>query len=215
MYKSSLTTMVAMMALGMVMAGGEAEAQKEKAPAKQLEIAVIETSLGTIEAELYRDDAPKTVDNFVKLAEKKYFNGIIFHRVSKGFVIQGGDPTGTGTGGKSIYGKEFEDELNSAAPSYKAGYLKGVLAMANRGPNTNTSQFFIMLRDNMRMPKNYTIFGKVIKGIDVVDKIGEVEIDPQMGATDGKPKVDVVMKKVTIRREPWEGAATEKAPEKK
>ncbi len=215
MYKSSLTTMVAMMALGMVMAGGEAEAQKEKAPAKQIEIAVIETSLGTIEAELYREDAPKTVDNFVKLAEKKYFNGIIFHRVSKGFVIQGGDPTGTGTGGKSIYGKEFEDELNPAAPSYKAGYLKGVLAMANRGPNTNTSQFFIMLRDNLRMPKNYTIFGKVIKGIEVVDKIGEVEIDPQMGATDGKPKVDVVMKKVTIRREPWEGAATGKAPEKK
>jgi cyclophilin family peptidyl-prolyl cis-trans isomerase len=215
MYKSSLTTMVAMMALGMVMAGGEAEAQKEKAPAKQLEIAVIETSLGTIEAELYREDAPKTVDNFVKLAEKKYFNGIIFHRVSKGFVIQGGDPTGTGTGGKSIYGKEFEDELNPAAPSFKAGYLKGVLAMANRGPNTNTSQFFIMLRDNLRMPKNYTIFGKVIKGIEVVDKIGEVEIDPQMGATDGKPKTDVVMKKVTIRREPWEDAATGKAPEKK
>ena len=210
MYKSSLTTMVALMALGMVMAGGEAEAQKEKAPAKQIEIAVIETSLGTIEAELYREDAPKTVDNFVKLAEKKYFNGIIFHRVSKGFVIQGGDPTGTGTGGKSIYGKEFEDELNPAAPSYKAGYLKGVLAMANRGPNTNTSQFFIMLRDNTRMPKNYTIFGKVIKGIEVVDKIGEVEIDPQMGATDGKPKVDVVMKKVTIRREPWEETATEK-----
>jgi cyclophilin family peptidyl-prolyl cis-trans isomerase len=207
--------MVAMMALGMAMAGGEAEAQKEKAPSKQIEIAVIETSLGTIEAELYREDAPKTVDNFAKLAEKKYFNGIIFHRVSKGFVIQGGDPTGTGTGGKSIYGKEFEDELNSASPSYKAGYLKGVLAMANRGPNTNTSQFFIMLRDNLRMPKNYTIFGKVIKGIEVVDKIGEVEIDPQMGATDGKPKVDVVMKKVTIRREPWEGAATEKAPEKK
>jgi len=210
MHKSSITTMVALMALGMMMAGGEAEAQKEKAVVKQKEIAVIETSLGTFEAELYREDAPKTVDNFVKLAEKKYFNGIIFHRVSKGFVIQGGDPTGTGTGGKSIYGKEFEDELNTAAPSYKAGYLKGVLAMANRGPNTNTSQFFVMLRDNLRMPKNYTIFGKVVKGIEVVDKIGEVEIDPQMGATDGKPKVDVVMKKVTIRLEPVEGAETEK-----
>jgi len=177
------------------------EAQDKKPAAKVKEIAVIETSMGTIEAELYREDAPKTVDNFVRLAEKKYFNGVIFHRVSKGFVIQGGDPTGTGTGGKSIYGKEFEDELNSGTPSFKAGYLHGVLAMANRGPNTNTSQFFIMLRDVPRMPKNYTIFGKVIKGLDVVDKIGDVDITPQMGPNDGKPKVDVKMKSVIIRRE--------------
>ena len=177
------------------------DAQDKKPAAKVKEIAVIETSMGTIEAELYRDDAPKTVDNFVRLAEKKYFNGVIFHRVSKGFVIQGGDPTGTGTGGKSIYGKEFEDELNAGTPSFKAGYQHGVLAMANRGPNTNTSQFFIMLRDVPRMPKNYTIFGKVIKGLDVVDKIGDVEITPQMGPNDGKPKVDVKMKSVTIRRE--------------
>jgi cyclophilin family peptidyl-prolyl cis-trans isomerase len=178
-----------------------ADAQDKKPAVKGKEIAVIETSMGTIEAELYREDAPKTVENFVRLAEKKYFNGIIFHRISKGFVIQGGDPTGTGTGGKSFYGKEFEDELNPATPSFKAGYLHGVLAMANRGPNTNTSQFFIMLRDQPRMPKNYTIFGKVIKGLDVVDKIGEVEITPQMGPTDGKPKVDVKMKSVTIRHE--------------
>jgi len=183
-----------------------ADAQPKKPGAKMKEIAVIETSLGTIEAEFYRDDAPKTVENFVRLAEKKFFNGIIFHRVSKGFVIQGGDPTGTGTGGKSIYGKEFEDELNPAAPSYKAGYLHGVLAMANHGPNTNTSQFFIMLKDNLRMPKNYTIFGKVIKGIEVVDKIGEVDINPGFGPTDGKPKVDIKMKSVTIRREPVEPA---------
>ncbi len=166
------------------------------------EIGVIETSMGTIEIEFFRNDAPKTVENFVKLAEKKYFDGIIFHRVSKGFVIQGGDPTGTGSGGKSIYGKEFADELNPNAPSFKEGYKKGVVAMANRGPNTNTSQFFIMLKDMPTMPKNYTIFGKVIKGQDVVDKIGQVDITPQMGPTDGKPKVDVVMKKVTIRKEP-------------
>jgi cyclophilin family peptidyl-prolyl cis-trans isomerase len=164
------------------------------------EFAVIETSMGTIEAELYRNDAPKTVENFVRLAEKKYFDGVIFHRVSRGFVIQGGDPTGTGSGGKSIWGKEFDDELNPNTPSYKEGYKKGVLAMANRGPNTNTSQFFIMLRDNTTLPKNYTIFGKVVKGVDVVDKIGQVEITPQMGPTDGKPKVDVVMKKVTVRQ---------------
>jgi cyclophilin family peptidyl-prolyl cis-trans isomerase len=143
----------------------------------------------------------------VKLAEKKYFNGVTFHRVSKGFVIQGGDPTGTGSGGKSIFGGEFADELNPATASYRAGYLKGVLAMANRGPNTNTSQFFVMLQDVPRMPKNYTIFGKVIKGIEVVDKIGEVDIIPQMGARDGKPKVDVVMKSVTIRHEPFAAPA--------
>ena len=182
------------------------ESQEKKVPPKGKEIAVIETSMGTIEAELYREDAPKTVENFVRLAEKKYFNGIIFHRVSKGFVIQGGDPTGTGSGGKSIYGKDFEDELNPATPSFKAGYLKGVLAMANRGPNTNTSQFFIMLKDVPRMPKNYSIFGKVIKGIEIVDKIGEVEIIPQMGPSDGKPKVDVKMITVTIRHEPVETA---------
>lgn len=160
--------------------------------------AILETSKGTIEVELFQSDAPKTVANFTGLAEQGYFNGTIFHRISKGFVIQGGDPTGTGTGGKSIYGKEFEDELNPSTPSYQAAYVRGTLAMANRGPNTNTSQFFIMLRDIPGMPKNYTIFGKVTKGLDVVDSIAAVEITPQMGPNDGKPKVDVVMKKVTV-----------------
>ena len=174
------------------------------------EYAIIETTMGTIEIELYPADAPKTVENFVKLAEKKYFDGVIFHRVSKGFVIQGGDPKGTGTGGTSIWGKEFDDELNPNTPSYKEGYKKGVVAMANRGPNTNTSQFFIMLRDNTNLPKNYTIFGKVIKGMDVVDAIGQVEIVPAMGPSDGKPKVDVVMKKVTIRKEGGQQSKEEK-----
>ncbi|MGD1045655.1 MAG: peptidylprolyl isomerase [Bacteroidota bacterium] len=160
----------------------------------------IETTKGNIELELFESDAPKTVANFVGLAEQGYFNGIIFHRISKGFVIQGGDSTGTGRGGKSIYGKEFEDELNPVAPSYKEGYKRGTVAMANRGPNTNTSQFFIMLSD-VPMPKNYTIFGKVTKGMDVVDSIAAVEIIPQMGDTDGKPKVDIVMKKVTVKKE--------------
>ncbi len=160
--------------------------------------AVIETTKGNIELDLYESDAPKTVANFVGLAEKGYFNGVIFHRISKGFVIQGGDPTGTGTGGKSIYGKEFEDELDPSTPSYQEGYKRGTVAMANRGPNTNTSQFFIVLNDASWLPKNYTIFGKVTKGMDVVDSIAAVEIIPQMKPTDGKPKVDVVMKKVTV-----------------
>jgi len=161
---------------------------------------IIETTKGNIELELFESDAPKTVANFTGLAEQGYFNGIIFHRISKGFVIQGGDSTGTGRGGKSIYGKEFEDELNPSAPSYKEGYKRGTVAMANRGPNTNTSQFFIMLND-APMPKNYTIFGKVTKGMDIVDSIAAVEIIPQMGPTDGKPKVDVVMNKVTVKKE--------------
>lgn len=162
--------------------------------------ATIETSKGTIEIELYQLDAPKTVNNFVGLAEQGYFNGLLFHRVAKGFVIQTGDPKGNGTGGTSVYGKEFEDELNPSTPSYQQGYVHGIVAMANRGPNTNTSQFFIMLRDAQNMPKNYTIFGKVVKGLDVVDSIGAVEIVPQMGPNDGKPKIDVVMKKVSVAK---------------
>jgi cyclophilin family peptidyl-prolyl cis-trans isomerase len=164
------------------------------------EIVVMESSMGAIEIELYRNDAPRTVDNFVKLAEQKYFDGIKFHRIAKGFVIQGGDPTGTGAGGKSIYGKEFEDELNPAAQSFKTGYVRGTLAMANRGPNTNTSQFFIMLQDAPRLPKAYTIFGRVVSGMDVVDRIGAVEITPEMGANDGRPKTDVVITSVRTKQ---------------
>lgn len=173
-------------------------------------IALVETSLGSFEIELYPSDAPKTVENFVKLAEQKYFDGQRFHRVAKNFVIQAGDEKSKdvkkkhewGTGGRSIWGREFEDELNPNTASYQAGYLRGVVAMANRGPNTNTSQFFIMLRDNTSLPKNYTIFGKVIKGMDVVEKIGQVEIEPMMGPTDGRPKVDVVIKRIRIHSSP-------------
>jgi cyclophilin family peptidyl-prolyl cis-trans isomerase len=185
-------------------------AGEKKAPmSAKKEIATIETSMGTFEFVLYRADAPKTVENFVKLAGQKYFDGTRFHRVSRGFVIQGGDDKTKdekkmaewGTGGRSIYGKEFEDELNPATPSYKEGYKKGIVAMANRGPNTNTSQFFVMLNDAPGMPKNYTIFGKVVKGLDVVEKIGKVEIVPSMSQSDGRPKTEVLVKKVTIRSE--------------
>lgn len=131
----------------------------------------IHTAKGDIELELYPNDAPKTVQNFATHAKKGYYNGITFHRVEPGFVIQGGDPNGNGTGGYSIFGPTFEDELNPDTESYKTGYTEGTLAMANRGPNTNGSQFFIMLADNTTLPKNYTIFGKVTKGMDVVKKI--------------------------------------------
>jgi cyclophilin family peptidyl-prolyl cis-trans isomerase len=188
----------ALMGVGLPASGQD---KKPVPPPKPKERAVIETSMGTIDVDLYREDAPKTVDNFVRLAEKKYFDGLLFHRVARGFVIQGGDPLGNGSGGQSIYGKPFEDELNPSTPSYKQGYVKGVLAMANRGPNTNTSQFFIVLSDAPWLPKNYTIFGKVVRGMDVAEQIGQVEIIPQLGPNDGKPKVEVVMKKVTIKKD--------------
>ncbi len=160
--------------------------------------ATIETTKGSIEVELYETDAPKTVANFVGLAKEGYFNGIIVHRISKGFVIQTGDSTGTGRGGRSIYGGTFEDELFPATPSYQAGYLRGTLAMANRGPNTNTSQFFIVLADAPWLPKNYTIFGRVTKGMEVVDSIAGVPITPMMGPTDGKPVEEIKMTAVKV-----------------
>jgi len=132
--------------------------------------ATITTAKGVIEIELYPADAPKTVTNFATLSKRGYYNNLTFHRVEPGFVIQGGDPNGNGTGGTSIYGAKFEDELNPNTPSYKAGYAEGVVAMANAGPNTNGSQFFIMLANNP-LPHAYTIFGKVTKGMDVVKSI--------------------------------------------
>lgn len=132
--------------------------------------ATIETDKGKIELVLYPQDAPKTVTNFATLAKNGYYDNLTFHRVEPGFVIQGGDPNGNGTGGSSIYGQKFEDELNPDTASYKEGYKQGVLAMANSGPNTNGSQFFIMLEDNP-LPNQYTIFGKVTAGLDVVRQI--------------------------------------------
>lgn len=162
------------------------------------EHAVLETTYGRIELELFRVDAPKTVENFVGLAEQGLYDSVSFHRVAKGFVIQTGDINGQG--GASIWGKPFADELDPKAPSYQRGYVKGTLAMANRGPNTNTSQFFITLRDLPSLPKNYTIFGLVTKGMEVVEKIGAVEVVPQLGPTDGRPRVEIMMTKVTILR---------------
>ncbi len=155
-------------------------------------VAVFETNMGTFECELFEDKAPKTVANFVGLAEKGYYNGVIFHRVIDNFVIQGGDPTGTGRGGESIYGGPFEDEFHPELKHDKAG----VLSMANAGPNTNTSQFFITLAPTPWLDNRHSIFGQVIKGLDVVKKIGKVEtIKPG-----DRPVKDVVMKKVKIER---------------
>lgn len=155
-------------------------------------LVTIKTNLGEIQFATFDEDAPKTVENFIGLAKKGYYNSVIFHRTIPGFMIQGGDPTGTGMGGESIYGQKFADELNSATPSYQTGYQKGVVAMANAGANTNGSQFFIMLAD-YPLDHNYTIFGKVVKGQEVVDAIG---VAPT-GAND-RPLNPVKMESVTV-----------------
>lgn len=149
----------------------------------------IETNKGTIVFETYDADAPKAAKNFIDLANKGFYNGVIFHRVIPGFMIQGGDPTGTGMGGP---GYTFADELNPSTKSYQNGYKRGTVAMANAGPNTNGSQFFIMHAD-YALPHNYTIFGKVIKGLDVVDAIASTATDQS-----DKPLTKIVMTKVTV-----------------
>src|SRR3712207_6183796 len=139
-------------------------------------IARIETNMGTIRFELLEDESPKTAENFRLLAEKGFYDGVIFHRVIKGFMIQGGDPTGTGRGGESAWGRRFDDEINRASALYRGPYAKGTVAMANAGPNTNGSQFFIMHAD-YPLPASYTKFGRVLEGQDVVDAIANSATD--------------------------------------
>jgi cyclophilin family peptidyl-prolyl cis-trans isomerase len=156
---------------------------------KSMSVAVIKTNMGTIEIELFAKETPKTVENFTGLANKGYYTGVIFHRVIDGFMIQGGDPTGTGRGGESFWGKKFNDEIVKELVFDK----EGLLAMANAGPNTNGSQFFITLAPTTWLNGNHTIFGKVIKGMEVVKAIGKVEKGPQ-----DRPLKDVLMESVTI-----------------
>ena len=151
-------------------------------------IAVIETNLGTIELELFEDQTPVTTQNFIDLAEKGFYDGVIFHRVTDGFMIQGGDPTGTGMGGPDYtIEDEFRDDLQFTG--------EGILAMANTGrPHTGGSQFFITLAATPWLNGHHTIFGKVVKGMDVVKKIGKTKTDYA-----DRPVDDVVMQHVTIK----------------
>ncbi|MDA8963820.1 peptidylprolyl isomerase [Acidimicrobiia bacterium] len=150
--------------------------------------AVIQTSMGDLSVEFFSDTAPITVNNFISLSNDGYYDNIIFHRVISGFMIQGGDPSGTGHGEYGKFpGYTFEDELNNQQP-----YEKGILAMANAGPNTNGSQFFIMHVD-YPLPYQYTIFGKVTAGLDVIDSIASVQT-----AEGDKPVEDVVILGVTV-----------------
>ncbi|HIF38970.1 MAG TPA: peptidylprolyl isomerase [Gemmatimonadetes bacterium] len=146
----------------------------------------IETNLGTIEAELFQDGTPKTVGNFIELAKKGYYDGVVFHRVIEGFMVQGGDPDGTGRGGP---GYTIPDEFGEGLTHSEAG----VFSMANAGPNTGGSQFFITLAATPWLDGKHAIFGKVSTGLEVVEAIGRV----QTSAAD-RPTEDVVMEKVTV-----------------
>ncbi len=148
--------------------------------------ATITTNHGVVTAELFADKSPRTVNNFVTLANDGYYDGVIFHRVISGFMVQGGDPTGTGRGGP---GYTFDDELEAAR---ELRYERGTLAMANSGPNTNGSQFFIMHQD-YGLPPQYSVFGKATDGLDVVDAIAATPT----GAQD-KPREDVVIESIEI-----------------
>lgn len=153
--------------------------------------AMFETTEGAIEVVLTASETPKTVNNFVSLARKNFYDSTIFHRIIKGFMIQGGDPKGNGTGGP---GYQFDDE------PFTGEYTRGTMAMANSGPNTNGSQFFIMHAD-YALPKNYVIFGKVTKGLEVVDKIATAKtvLDGRENST---PETPVIIKSVTITESP-------------
>jgi cyclophilin family peptidyl-prolyl cis-trans isomerase len=165
--------------------------------------AVLETEKGTIEIELLPGPAPKTVTNFRLLAERGYFNGLTFHRIVKGFMIQGGDPQGDGRGGESAWGGTYEDEIQRESPLYQRGlgYKRGVGAMANRGPNTFGSQFFILHQDHPMAP-GYTIFGQVKKGIEVVDALAALPTTRGMDGGMSQPVKPPVIHRVTIREEP-------------
>src|SRR5437773_3900391 len=154
--------------------------------------AVIETNQETIKFELLEQDAPKTTENFRLLADKNYYDGVIFHRVIKNFMIQGGDPLGEGYGGESAWGGRFDDEIDRESDLYAGVYEKGTVAMANAGPNTNGSQFFIMHTD-YPLPPSYTKFGKVTEGQDVVNAIATTETDRS-----DRPTSEVKMESVSI-----------------
>jgi len=178
--------------------------------------AIIQTNLGAIKLQLFDKQAPKTVKNFIELAKKQYYDGVIFHRIIPDFMIQGGDPTGSGAGGQSIYGENFEDEFSSELFN-----LQGALSMANAGPNTNGSQFFIVTNKNL--PENmvaqmqeagypseiveayknggtpwldfrHTVFGQVIEGMDIVNTIEKVPTGSQ-----DRPVDDVIIDSIEIK----------------
>ncbi|TFE03767.1 peptidylprolyl isomerase [Jeotgalibacillus salarius] len=189
--------------------------QTDPEPSENEPVATMETSEGTITIKLFPESAPKAVENFMTHAENGYYDGLTFHRVMQDFMIQGGDPDGTGAGGESIYGEPFEDEFDEALI-----HMKGALSMANSGPNTNGSQFFIVQADTMTedmvlqmeeagfpeqtieiyqerggtpwLDNGHTVFGQVIEGMDVVDQIAQTEV------VNDKPEEDILIESIAI-----------------
>ncbi len=158
---------------------------------RQMLTARVETDKGVFEIELFALKTPKTVENFVKLALKGYYDGVTFHRVIRNFMIQGGDPTATGEGGESIFGKSFDDEIVSDLHFDDPG----MVAMANKGPNTNGSQFFITTAPTPWIDRRHTIFGKIISGMDVVLEISKVKVDQNE-----KPVEKISIKKIVVEK---------------
>ena len=154
-------------------------------------VATVKTNVGTFEIKLFANEVPKTVENFVGLATNGKYDGIIFHRVIADFMIQGGDPTGTGRGGESYWGGKFDDEFNDSLRHTKPG----ILSMANAGPNTNGSQFFITLVPTPWLDGKHAVFGEIISGMDIIEAIGKTKT----GMMD-KPVEDIVMETVTIEK---------------
>jgi cyclophilin family peptidyl-prolyl cis-trans isomerase len=204
--RKSVFGFVALSALLFVGCGGSNNPEPAKSPAAaapqppsqpassaENKIVVIQTTAGAIKIELLANEAPKTAENFRLLAERGLYNGTIFHRVISGFMIQGGDPLGNGSGGQTATGQPLPNEVNRASQLYQGGYKRGLVAMANSGsPQTAGSQFFIM-HQNYPLQPNYTVFGRVIEGMEVVDKIATAQ------TANERPISPVSMKKVVIQ----------------
>jgi len=197
-----LAALVAVSILAALMTGcaqkqEESGASKPAAPNQPNRTAVIETDVGTIKFELLESEVPRTAENFRLLAERGYYNGTIFHRVITGFMIQGGDPKGDGSGGQTATGALLPNEINKSSSLYQGGYRRGLVAMANKGrPETGSSQFFIM-HQTYPTAANYTIFGRVIDGMDVVDKIA---LAPNGGPSmQNRPITPVKMNRVYVQ----------------
>jgi cyclophilin family peptidyl-prolyl cis-trans isomerase len=198
----SILKLVPIVAAVCVLAAGCSSSGNSKVPAGAKSSggkhATIETDKGAIEIEFLESDAPQAVENFRLLAEHGYYDGLTFHRIVKGFMIQGGDPTGTGSGGESAWGEAFPDNINQQSSLYQGGYKRGILAYANSGPNTNGSQFFIMHMDYELAP-NYVMFARVTSGMTTVDAIADTRTSLGDDGAMSKPVEPQIIKKVTVK----------------
>jgi len=199
---SSIKRVVVVAALSLSVAGCSPSSGNPKIPADAKSSggkhATIVTDKGPIEIEFLESSAPRAVENFRLLAEHGYYNGLTFHRIVKGFMLQGGDPTGTGMGGESAWGGSFPDEIDRESAVYRDGYRRGIVAMANAGPNTNGSQFFIMHMDYQLDP-NYVIFAKVTSGMTTVDAIADTQTTAGDDGAMSKPVTPQVIKTITVK----------------